>query len=243
MGPSMEMKKSLAYIITASCSSDRFNVTKGNLEVFFPNMFDIRCFVMVPLNDSRIHSGPVLIMKQFSSNLISFIDLWTFTIPVDTNYADSQWSFVFEDDVNFNNPQKVFLNDYTNAMKELMEHPEVRRDGFFYLGICGPSFLNDTQPLYSSNTRNTLYSQKASGFCLHASAITTKRARYLWTDISSYRPNLDLSLDKQLRDYSIRSKKYFYTFGSNFLFPPNTGHYGIAFQDRGRFSTMFRAST
>ena len=104
------------------------------------------------------------------------------------------------------------------------------KDGFIYLGICGPTFDNNSQSLISKNTNNSLISQRGYGYCLHATAITVKRARLFWSEISSYRPNSpDSALDLQVRDYSIRSKQHYYTFGSNFLYPPGTGHYGIAF--------------
>ena len=179
-------------------------------------------------------------MKTVSSNLLAFVDLWTYVIPKESASDPYEWSFIFEDDVNFINPSKVALLSYNNALKELLYNPEIQRqDGFVYLGICGPSFLNDTKPIVAKVTANvnqTLISRKGPGCCLHASCITAKRSLLFWTEISSYRPNLDLSLDKQLNDYSIRSSTFFYTFGANLLYPPGTDHFGIAYQDRGRFS-------
>jgi hypothetical protein len=180
----------------------------------------------------------VLIWKKFSSNLLTFIELWTYKIP-DESKNVYEWAFIFEDDVNFNKPQNVFLPDFIQPLKEFMYTPEVQvKDGFFYLGICGPTYPNGSTIIISDNTNGTLYSKKGCGYCLHASAITAKRARLFWTEISSYRPNpTESSLDLHLRSYSIRSGNYFYIFGSNYLYPPGTGHFGIAFQDRGRFST------
>ncbi len=225
-----------AFIITVDCNSLRYNVTRENIERVFPNFFEFRCFLMIPLNDSRIHTSEVILWKKFSSNLLSFIDLWTYEIPKYSENNEFQWSFIFEDDVNFNDPSKVGLRNYITSLQEFMNNPDVQiKDGFFYLGICGPKYLNDTELL---NTNKSLISQRSYGYCLHATGITIKRARSFWGEIASYRPNSpDLALDHQLREYSIRSKHYFYTFGSNFLYPPGTGHYGIAFQDRGRFST------
>ena len=228
-----------AFIITADCNSDRFNGTKENIERVFPTFFTIHCHQNTPFNDSRIHSSSELLFKKYSSNQLAFIDLWTNVIPNYSVEDDLQWSFIFEDDVIFNAPGKVSLLNYTSALQEMMFNSELQsKDGFMYLGICGPKFDNDTQVLVSSETNNTMISQRGYGFCMHASGITARKSRLFWAEIASYRPNaLDSSLDLQVRDYLIRSGNHYYTVGSNFLYPPGTGHYGIAYQDRGRFST------
>jgi hypothetical protein len=137
-------------------------------------------------------------------------------------------------------PSIVSLPNFIRPLQELMYNPEIQiKDGFLFLGICGPTFDNDSPPLISKNTNNTLISQKGYGFCLHASGITAKRSRLFWTEISSYRPSSPKNaLDFLFRQYCIRSKKYFYIFGTNFHYPPGTGHYGIAFQDRERFGSI-----
>ena len=231
--------KSIAYIITENCNSLRFNATKKSIEQVFPKFFDIRCFLTIPLNDSRIHSDPTLLMKKFSSNLLAFIELWTYKIPNHSKTNEVEWTFIFEDDVNFNDPVKFGLTNYIKPLRELMYNDEIRSEhGFLYLGICGPTFDNNSRPIVSKNTKNTLLSRKGFGYCLHATGITTNRSRLFWTEISSYRPDLnDVSLDFSVRKYCRKSGNHFYTLGSNLHFPPNTGHYGIAYQDRGRFST------
>jgi len=228
-----------AYIITENCTSLRFNTTKENIQRVFPNFFTILCYLFVPLNDSRIHTASVPLWKKFSSNLLTFIDIWTYKIPNDLNSNEYEWTFIFEDDVNFVDPSKVSLLNYITTLQELMYNKEIQsKHGFLYLGICGPTFDNDNQTLISKNTNNSLFSEKAFGYCLHATGITKRRSRLFWAEISSYRPNPgEQALDVQLRSYCIRSNNHFYTMGSNFHFPPDTGHYGIAYQDRGRFST------
>lgn len=231
-------RRPIAYIVTAGCGSARFTATKNNVERVFPNYFDIVCYLFVPLTDPRIHPVPLSLLKRFSSNLLTFIDLWTYVIPNRSNTNELEWSFIFEDDVNFYDPSKISLPNYISALEEFMYNPEIQiKHGFFYLGICGPTLINDTQPLISKHSNNSLQSRKGCGFCLHASAVTTNRSRLLWTEISSYRPNIDGSLDKQMQDFCVRSKSSFYTLGTNLHYPPATGHYGIAYQDRGRFST------
>jgi len=226
-----------AYIITADCSSIRFNATKHNIERAFPTYFKILCFLTIPLNDSRIHTASVELWKKWSSNLLAFVDIWTYEIPKYSNNNELEWSFIFEDDVNFCDPSTVSLPNFIAPLQEIMHNPEVQlKDGFLYLGICGPDFNNDSQPIISKNTNNSLISKKGYGFCLHATGITAKRAKMFWGEIASYRPNSgEKSLDYQVREYSMKSKNFFYTFGSNFHYPPGTGHYGVAFQDRGKF--------
>jgi hypothetical protein len=118
-----------------------------------------------------------------------------------------------------------------------MNNPEIQlKDGFLYLGICGPEYPNNSQPLMSKTTNSSIISRRGYGFCLHATGITARRSRLFWTEISSYRPSPgESSLDLHIREYSIRSKNYFYTLGANLHYPPGSGHYGIAFQDRDRF--------
>lgn len=226
-----------AFIITADCRSLRYNVTKENLERAFPKFFTILCFPAIPLNDSRIHTSNVLLWKKYSSNLLAFIDLWTNEIPKYSQHDEYQWSFIFEDDVNVGNPSLFSLSDYIAPLEELMHNREVReKDGFFYLGICGPNFIDQKQSFVPIGTNKSLSSQRGYGYCIHATGITAKRSKSFWGEIASYRPNSpDLAFDSQLHDYSIRSQNYYYTLGSNFQYPPGTGHYGIVFQDRGRF--------
>jgi hypothetical protein len=225
-----------AFIITNNCTSLRFNITKENIERVFPNYFRIYCFKSIPLNDSRIHTSSSSVLKKFSSNLLSFIHVWTYEIPKYSINDDYQWSFVFEDDINFIEPSKFSLPNYINVLQELMQNSEIQiNHGVFYLGICGPIFSNDSRSLISTNTNNSLLSSKGYGWCAHAMGLTTKRAKDFWIEMSLYRPNPDAAIDFFLREYCIRSRNQFYILGSNLHWPPGTDHYGIAFQDRGRF--------
>jgi hypothetical protein len=227
-----------AFIITTECYSSRFNATKENIERVFPNYFNIYCFKAISLKDPRIHTIPSSVLKKFSSNLISFATIWTYEIQKYSQVDDDEWSFVFEDDVNFLDPSKFSLPNYISALQELMNNPEIhQKHELFYLGICEPIYENNTQPLVATFSNNSLFSHKGYGFCAHAMGFTTRRARHFWTEISLYRPSPDAAIDLFLRDYCIRSGNRYYVLGSNFQWPPATGHYGIAFQDRGRFSS------
>ena len=225
------------YIVTENCDSERYRVTKNNIEIALPNFLDISCYPFIPLNDSRIHHNPLPLLKKFSSNLITFINLWTYQIPADLKDDEDEWAFIFEDDVNFVNSTTCFQKNFIETMNVFLNNPEIRKKhGFLYLGICGPIWDN-VDPIISENTEKNLTSQIGCGFCLHAAAITPRRSRFFWTEVSSYRPNDDGSLDKMVQSYCVRSGNHFYTFGSSFHYPMNTGRYGIAFQDRGRFGS------
>jgi len=225
-----------AFIITYNCTSLRFNATKENIERVFPNYFRIHCFQSILLNDSRIRKASSSVLKKLSSNLLSVINVWTYEIPQYSTNDDNQWSFVFEDDVNFIEPSKFSLPNYINPLQELMQNPEIRLNhGVFYLGICGPTFSNDSRPLISKNTNNSLLSTKGYGFCAHAMGLTTKRAKDFWIEMSLYRPSLEGAIDVFIFEFCNRSRNQYYTLGSNVHWPCGTNHFGIAFQDRGRF--------
>ena len=228
-----------AFIITGSCNSFRYNTTKANIERAFPNFFNLICFPSIPLNDSRVHPYNIPLLKKLTSNLLAFVEIWTHEIPKYSTDNKLEWTFIFEDDVNFIDSPKPNVSNLSGPLEEMMNNSEIRgKDGFLYLGICSPTYSNDSELLLWKNRNYTIAGRKGHGYCLHASAITAKRSKLFCSEISSYRPNLgDLSLDHQLRQYSIRSKRSFYTLGTNYEFPPGTGHFGIAYQDRGRFSS------
>lgn len=228
-----------AFIITADCNSSRYNATKQNIEARFPNFFNLLCFRAIPLNDSRIYPGNVPVVKKLSSNLLAFVQLWSYEIPKYSKGNENQWSFIFEDDVNFINGQIYQVTNISAAVQEMMNNRQIQYDdGFFYLGICGPVYSRIDAPILIRSTNDGIVSRKGNGYCLHASAITPKRSRLLWSEISSHRPSPgELSLDYQLRAFCNRSNTSFYVLGTNLEYPPGTGHYGIAFQDRGRFES------
>jgi hypothetical protein len=188
------------------------------------------------LNDSRINQSISSLDKRLASNLISFITLLTYDIPKYSTNDELEWSFIFEDDVDFIEPSNFSLSNYINAIQELMYHSEIQlKDGMFYLGICGPKFANNTPTLIASFSNNSLLSRRGYGHCVHAIGLTIKRARSFWGEISSYIPTPTGSFDVFMQSYSVRSGNPYYIFGGNMEWPPKTGHYGIAYQDRRRF--------
>jgi hypothetical protein len=228
--------KAHAFIVSMNCSSDRFHFTKQNIQRVFPNFFIIHCTKTIPLNDLRIDRSLKNRHKKLTSSLLSFVTVWTYEIPKYSTNNELEWSFVFEDDVDFLEPSKFSLPNYINAIQELMHHPEIQlTDGMFYLGICGPTYANDNRTLITSFSNNSLLTRRGYGMCTHAMGITTKRAISLWGELSSYIPTPLAAVDVYIGNYCIRSGKHYYILGANMQWPPNTGHHSIAYQDRSRF--------
>ncbi len=168
--------------------------------------------------------------------MISFVTVWTDEIPKYSTNDELEWSFVFEDDVDFIEPSKVSLPNYISAIQELMHHPDIQgKHGAFHLGICGPTFTNDNRKIIIPFSNNSLFSHQGYGFCAHGMGLTTKRARNFWTEISLYSPIPNGATDIYVHNYCFRSGNHHYILGSNLQWPPGTGHFGIAYQDRGRF--------
>ena len=222
-----------AFILTDDCASHKYNKTKTNIEVAFPNLFSFSCVPPVPFTDPRIHILPLHQPKLDSSNVLTFIDLWTYKIAENLKTDEYQWSFIFEDDISFVDASFISLPNYNTPLQELMTNREVQeKHGFFYLGLCRATFDNDNYSLTFNRTGHQLHSRKGCGFCRHATAITTKRAELLWSEISSYRSDVDGTIDILLHNYCVRSGNHFYTFGANFQNSSNGEQIGIAYNNR-----------
>ena len=224
-----------AFILSANCISARFNFTKQNIERVFPKFFSIYCFKPILLNDSRIDQSLSLVGKKLASNLISFATLWTYEIIKYATGDESEWSFIFEDDVDFVEPSRFGLPNYLDALQQLMSHPQAQlEDGIFYLGICGPTFASSNHSIAVPLSNNSLFIRKGCGRCAHGMGFTTKRAKHFWTDISLYCPIPNGPADIYIQKHCAKTGNY-YVLGSNLQWPPGSSHRGIAFQDRQRF--------
>lgn len=221
-----------AYIISDNCAFPDFNRTKTNIEMVFPNLFSFVCYPIVSLLDSRVNMINLIGPKRNSANVLTYLDLWTYRIPEDLKENEYEWSFIFEENVQFNSADSISLSNYIEPLKQLMNHEQIqKKDGFFYLGLCDPSFDDQSSSLIYNNSGKLLLSQKGRGYCGHAFAITSKRAQLLWTEISSYRPISDNTIDVILYQYCLRSGAHFYIFGSNFHPSDKIDHIGIAFKN------------
>ena len=224
-----------AFILSTNCSSGRFNFTKQNIERVFPKFFSIYCFKPISLNDYRIDQSLSLVGKKLASNLISFATLWTYEIIKYSTGDELEWSFIFEDDVDFVEPSRFGLSDYLDALQQLMSHPEAQiEDGVFYLGICGPTFASSHHSITVPLSDNSLLIRKGCGKCAHGMGFTTKRSASFWMDISLYCPIPNGPADIYIHKHCAKTGNY-YILGSNLNWPLGSNHYGIAFQDRQRF--------
>jgi hypothetical protein len=68
--------------------------------------------------------------------------------------------------------------------------------------------------------------------------LTKKRARTFWTEISLYHPIENGPADIYIDKYCLKNENHYYILGANMEWPPKTGHYGIAYQDRQQFHTQ-----
>lgn len=230
--PKFNQKTFNAYILTENCASDKYNITKTNIELAFPKLFSFFCYPLVPLSDPRIHVVPLNQLKVDSANLITFLELWTYKIPETSKTDEYEWSFIFEDDVNFIDANSMSLPNFIAPLQQLMTNREVQhKHGFFYLGLCRASFDEDSQSLTFNITTNQIHTRKGCGFCRYATAITNKRAELFWTEISTYRSNIEGAIDVLLYDYCLRSGEHFYTLGANFQNSSKPGQTGIAFKN------------
>ncbi len=62
---------------------------------------------------------------------MKFIEIWTYKIPQYSKTNQLEWAFIFEDDVDFNDPSKISLPNYIASLKEMMNNFQVQKYGFF----------------------------------------------------------------------------------------------------------------
>lgn len=112
----------LAYII--AFTEKRFNATFQDLTAALPGFFKIQRIQSVSHNDSRLIGAGDM---QVASLLLTHISIWNeIGSKPDTEVAENDWVFVFEDDVNvvpinimrdFHGPSyKSFTEEYPNPV-------------------------------------------------------------------------------------------------------------------------------
>lgn len=76
-------------------------------------------------------------------------------------------------------------------------------------------------------------------FCTHAIAYTKWRARKNWDELAMYQLlHNEVGSDTISREWQRLSKNYPLSVATNIEWPPNTGHFGFFFQDRGRLPSI-----
>lgn len=164
-----------AFIISSNCPSPQFLYAKANLQRAFPHFFMIYCFQSIPLTDSRIDPQLSTGEKAVASDALSFTTLLIDQIANSARLDQYQWSFIFQDHVNFVSPTKFALDNYLDTVQELMHDFDIRiDDGVLYLGIHQPEFYAQHYGLVSSSSNSSLFSSKAFGRGTYAIALTKK---------------------------------------------------------------------
>lgn len=78
-------------------------------------------------------------------------------------------------------------------------------------------------------------------FCTHAIAYTKRRVKRHWSDLSiTGFLHREIGSDTITREWTRRTKTYPLSLASNIEWPPNTGHYGFFYQDRGRHPSILQ---
>lgn len=227
-----------AFILTTECNSDRYHSTVQTLENHFPSFFKFYCYPIISINDSHIHPASSLSYKQKSAILVSTIQIWTYEI-MKRSADEFEWSFLFEDSIVIHNLQTSssdsYGSNYIKILQELMTNVQVReKDGFFLLGSCESTFDEVEQGVMSSYIfqGTHLMHIKGYGFCHHASAITRKRAKLFWTEISLYRSTMfEPSIDNYIQQFCIRNQSKFYIVAANKRHQTNVQFSGLIFKD------------
>lgn len=111
-------------------------------------------------------------------------------------------------------------------------------DGILYLGTCGPIYVDNVTTIRYSYDRLFEF-RRGIFYCTHAVAYTKWRARRMWSDLASYRlSHSEIGSDTIAREWKHRSKTYPISVAANIHWPPQTGHYGFFYQDRGRYPSI-----
>ncbi|CAF3191257.1 unnamed protein product [Rotaria socialis] len=242
----------LAYVITST--HRRFNSTYKQLTNALPRFFNIIRRQSVSHNDSRIMGHAQV---NVLSLILTHISVWDeIGSKSENELGENDWVFVFEDDIGVvTAPLVKFIYKRiharrryaipTNIVAKTIEEglKLAKNDGILYLGTCGPVFMdNDTN---IQNSRNRLIQfRRGVYFCTHAIAYTKWRARRFWSDLATYRLfHREVGSDTIAREWQRLSKTYPFSAATNIHWPPETGHYGLFFQDRGNLPSIIQGWT
>lgn len=155
-----------------------------------------------------------------TSNLMSMINIYQ-----RISQSDDEWSYVFEDDLNYLEPI---------TLSEIIEYESIS-DHLFYLGCCMAdiSRVNKTKNLINGHTVHTI--NKTA--CLHALAFKKSSINLIYTYIEkySYLKFLDQIIgDKFVGDHGANVVRY------DLTSPQECGHRGIIYQDRIKFPSLWK---
>ena len=194
-----------AYLLTCNPNSDRAIFSKSILEDIG---FNVIFFQAIP------HENPLLSHRQ------SMIQLYTI-IANDVNSGDSDWSYVFEDDINK-------LDDI--KLDEIIQY-EAISDKFFYLVLCNYGENTATKTNHSINGHN-VYSVSGCVRGLHAVAFSKTGMRDFINFINIFKiEHIDMILELYTTKYPANVIRF--DLESYIM-----GHRGVIFQDRKKFQSI-----
>lgn len=153
---------------------------------------------------------PPKINNKVRSNMLAQEDIFEKIAGFDTEYV-----FVFEDDISSHNLSKEHAELELNRtyIRTLLHNLPL-----FYIGICG---------------RWRLSPHRYHGRCAHGYAVRPQRARYLLNATREYSSDY---MDVRLDNLGMKLGGFFVA-GENIKSPQAKDHYGLLYQDRKTFPT------
>lgn len=169
----------------------------------------------VPLDDPQIVNATKFAHKRIYSQLLTSTRFWQHQCT-----TKNDWVLVFEDDCALH--PSLNAEQFVRAVQEGFQR--YRDYGFFYLGLCGPTFEGP-----SVDVGGGVEARNAYGSCAHAYAIYCPKAPLL---LQSLPISEDFwILDVQLRE-GWRNSGGVPLLGWNLISPQAADHVGLLFQDR-----------
>jgi len=191
-----------AYLLTCNPNSDRCIFSKRILENIG---FDVILFNSIP-NDN-----PLL------SHKLSMTEIYKRII----NDSSSNWSYIFEDDINV-------LDDI--KLDEIIQYENISTN-FFYLGLCkyGNNTISETEHIINEHK---VYKVSNCVRGLHAVAFSKSGMLDFFNFMNCFKLQY---IDMILELYSIRHPANIVRVDLESYIP---GHLGVIFQDRKQFESI-----
>lgn len=167
------------------------------------------------------------------SNRMAFLEALEEFVQ-DSSITDKTWRFFFEDDISVH-------PTLTSDRSKLLVAKGIKlaeKDGFLYLGICGPNCTLPGSPLDKE-----IEAARCAGTCAHAFGFTRWKAGKFLTEMSALTlkgpagPVLyGFYFDRYMYEYGNQVQRV-WVVGSNLKSPVTSvnDHYGLLFQDRALY--------
>ena len=191
-----------AYLLTCDSNSERCLFSKKILEDIG---FNVILYNAIPNN------------KHLISHKLSMMEIYKIII----NDTSSEWSYVFEDDIN------VLENI---KLDEIIQYENISTN-FFYLGLCkhGDNTITETEHIINGHK---VYKISNCVFGLHALAFSRIGMLDFFNFINCFTIEI---IDVILQLYTIKHPANVVRIDLESYIP---GHLGIIFQDRKKFKSI-----